>query len=153
MARLTRDQMYLEICDVLAKRSTCARQNVGAVLVFNHRMVSHGTNGPPSGEPHCQGQDCPLTETGGCSRSVHAEENAINYAPKKLENLSLYVTLSPCEHCAKKIIAAGNIKKVFYRNEYRDKTGVTLLLSNRIDVYRLTTAGQLINVATNELVQ
>jgi dCMP deaminase len=45
---------------------------------------------------------------------IHSENNAIIHSTTSLEGATLYVTLSPCQECAKIIVSAG-IKKVFYK--------------------------------------
>ena len=88
--RISRDQMFMDIAEVIAKRSTCLRNNVGAVIVESHNIVAIGYNGPASGCEHCTISTC-LGK--GCSRSIHAEENAINRLNSK--GLTLMVSLSP----------------------------------------------------------
>lgn len=156
MSRISRPQMFMDICDIVAKRSTCGRQNVGAVLVnTQHSIVSIGYNGPPSGEPHCTGRGCSLGSTGGCSRSIHAEENAINRYGLKAhvaEELDIYTSLSPCMDCARRIYSIGVVKRVFYRQEYRIRDSIEWLNQQDIKTYRLTPAGQLTDAITNELI-
>ena len=53
MNRPSFDQIFLEICDVVAKRSTCDRRYVGAVITIDNRIVATGYNGSIPGEPHC----------------------------------------------------------------------------------------------------
>lgn len=65
----------------------------------------------------------------GCTRSIHAETNAVAFAAKvgiSIEGATLYCSLSPCINCAKLIINSG-IKKVVYLEEYRDRSGIELL--------------------------
>lgn len=150
--RITRHQCFMDICDTLAKRSTCCRQNVGAVLTYKHRIVSTGWNGPPSGDPHCLGKECQLTSTGGCSRSVHAEINALNFCPRHLKDLTLYVNLSPCDNCARELLISDKISRVFYRQEYRLRDGIQLLLDNYVQVFRITPAGHILDANTNQLI-
>lgn len=152
-SRITRHNMFMDICDVLAKRSTCCRQNVGALLTHRHRIVSTGWNGAPSGEPHCLGKDCPLTSAGGCSRSIHAEVNALTFAPRDLKDLTLYVSLSPCIACATEIVNSYRVSRVFYRQEYRLKTGLEELWFYNISTYRITPAGYVLDTKTNQLVE
>lgn len=153
MPRISREQMFMDICDIVAKRSTCGRQNVGAVLVNpQHSIVSIGYNGPPSGDAHCKGIQCEKTSAGGCLRSVHAEENALNRY-SGTDGLDLYVSLSPCETCARRIFAVGIIRRVFYRQEYRVRDSIEWLHNQGIGVFRLTPAGQLTNAITNELIE
>lgn len=71
---------------------------------------------------------------------LHAESNAISKCAKWIsstEGATLYVTLSPCFECAKMIIQAG-IKRVVYKDEYRDKEGVKFLKKNKIKVDKIS---------------
>lgn len=151
MNRITRDQLHMEIANLFAKRSTCYRQNIGAVLTTDGHIVSAGYNGSLPGHPHCEGKECPLTESGGCSRSIHAEINALKYAPPCYSPLTLYVSQSPCEACALALIEDGRVEKVFYNNEYRLKRGIELLIAKDIEVYRITPSGYVINAKNNAI--
>lgn len=150
--RISRNQMYMEIARTVSKRSTCHRLNVGAVLVVDNRVVSTGYNGPASGEPHCFGNDCPLSCSGGCSRSIHAEANAIDFLQDGSLNgeVSIYVTHSPCMNCAKLIKTMG-IDKVFYETAYRDTSSLDWLISEGVKVYRYSPSGYLINHSNNKV--
>ena len=96
--RISRHRMFMEMAKIVAKRGTCDRAQVGAVLVnqFN-KVVSIGYNGSPHGEPHCD-EVGHLLFNGHCIRTIHAEENC-------LEGLTLcgkytmYVTHYPCPKC------------------------------------------------------
>lgn len=143
LTRISRHVMWMEIAQVAAKRSTCSRANVGAVLVSKSSLISLGYNGPPPGHPHCTGPKC--APQGYCYRATHAEENAIYRAPREdVSGCDLYVTRSPCTDCAE-IIADAGIDRVFYQEEYRDPLGVSLLRQGGVDVYRMTPNGWIID--------
>lgn len=157
--RIRREVMWMEACEVWAKRSTCYRGNIGAMIVKDNDVVSIGYNGPPSGEPHCAGKDCILNPfTKGCMRSDHAEANAINRAQSKLglvqlSGYHLYCTSSPCFECADQIIST-DIRCVYYRNPYRNIEGMKLLLHRTfMTIYRVTPAGFIINERSGEIVE
>ena len=103
--RPTRPQTFMEIAQAVAKRATCMRLNVGAVLVQGRSIVSIGYNGVPSGAPHCTGNDCPGKQH--CHETIHAEDNALRHLPgpvystdfDEMYELDLYVTDSPCRDC------------------------------------------------------
>jgi dCMP deaminase len=148
--------MWMEACDVWAKRSTCYRGNIGAMVVCNNDVVAIGYNGSPPGEEHCLGNKCPLGANGGCMMSIHAERNAIYRARAKRtsERLSghhLYCTSAPCEDCAKLIIEA-DIRCIYYRNPYRNTEGIRLLLRNPfIHIYRVTPASFIIDERSGKI--
>jgi dCMP deaminase len=67
---------------------------------------------------------------------IHAEANAISKLAKSGDSgdkADLFCTHAPCVHCAKMIYGAG-IKKVFYRNSYRDELGLEFLQKCGIDI-------------------
>ncbi len=120
MGRLSRIETNLQVAEVVAKRGTCLRAQVGAVATQDNRIVATGYNGAAKGQPHCTSESC--TPHDHCPNSVHAEANLIAYAAKKgvaLEGATLYVTHSPCRKCSELIIQAG-IAEVHYRQKYRD---------------------------------
>jgi len=132
--RISRDGMLIEIAGLVARRSTCMRKQVGAVIAREGRVLSMGYAGAPSGFPHCAEARCDLSKP--CTRTVHAEANAIAYAAKigiALAGASLYTTLAPCAECAKLIINAG-IADVVFREVYRTSDGLDLLAQALIPV-------------------
>lgn len=154
MNRLTRPQMFLEMAEVAAKRSTCYRGNVGAILVGpDHNIVSIGYNGPKSGEPHCMGLRCERTESGGCKRSVHAEVNAINRAPHIPRGSALFCSYSPCAECALKILAHPEIRFLYYRIPYRDLSGLQWMMKSGMTIGRVTPNGTVVDELTKEIVE
>ena len=132
--RISREQMFIEIAQTIAKRSTCKRKQVGCLLVKDGRIVSMGYNGVLPGIPDEKGMD-----ENGNSRTVHAEANAIAFCARNgiaTEECILYSTLQPCEKCAELIIQAG-INKVYYIDEYRDKTGLEVLRLSNIETTKI----------------
>lgn len=122
MTRITRSEMLMEMARSAAKRSTCTRKHIGAVIARDGRPLSIGYNGAPSGLRHCLEDGCLLGPDGGCTRTQHAEANAIAWAARHgiaLEDADLYTTISPCLPCAKIIINAG-IFRIYYDELYRD---------------------------------
>lgn len=125
MSRPSRPDMLLEVASVIARRSTCNRLNVGAVIAREGRILATGYNGPPAGMSHCDHGE----HAGPCQVAVHAESNAIAFAARygTATNIAeLFLTHSPCHTCAKLIIVAGIIK-VYYIIEFREPHGVDLL--------------------------
>ena len=137
MSRISREEMFCGILEVVEKRSTCLRSKVAALIEKDGRIISLGYNGPASGIPECtpvseaQSIEYDLTTClgAGCDRSIHAEQNAIAFAARagiSIEGATLYCSMSPCINCAKLIINSG-IKKVIYLKAYRDYSGIELL--------------------------
>ncbi len=158
--RISRQQMYMDMAEIAAKRSTCFRGNVGALIIrVNtsglHQVLATGYNGPGSGHPHCQGNSCQLTPLGGCARSLHAERNALEFAKlllPSLEGCHLYCTASPCPQCAGLIIENG-ITRFFYRNPYRLTDGLEMLAGRGIEVYRVTPSGMIVRESDRRVME
>ena len=131
------DEYFMEIAQLVAKRSNCARRKVGAVITVNNQIVSTGYNGAPKGLYHCQDQGGCLREVSQIEsgtrqevcRAVHAEQNAIISAAVKgvsIKGGTLYVNTYPCSICARLIINSG-IKRVVYDQNYPDDFSRLLL--------------------------
>jgi len=145
MPRPTLDQYFMEIAAVVAKRSTCLRNQVGAVLVRDKRILSTGYNGAPAGLEHCDSVGCARegVESGTrheLCRAVHAEQNAIIQAALHgigIEGAILYCTHQPCILCAKMMINA-RISRVVYSESYPDGTALQFLKQAGIEVERMS---------------
>lgn len=140
MTRIPIDQYFLEIANIIAKRSTCLRRKIGAVVVKDKKIISTGYNGAPRGFPHCLDVGCRRDKMGIASGErheecigVHAEQNALLQAGKDAEGATLYVNSYPCKICAKLIINA-KIKRVVVSGSYPDKEGLEFLSSANIKV-------------------
>lgn len=127
--RLSWDEYFMQICSVVAQRSTCGRAAVGAVIVRDRNILATGYNGAPAGMPHCNEVGClvytsknPDGETEeNCFRTIHAEINAIAQAAKSgvsIRGSDIYVTHSPCIHCLKVLVNTG-IGRVCYLKPYK----------------------------------
>ena len=115
------DTYFMNIANEVAKRSTCERAQVGAVIVKEKRILTTGYNGSPRGLPHCSEVGC-LMDNVHCVRTLHAEQNAIIQAALHgiiTEGATIYVTHQPCFLCAKMIINAGLVQ-IVYDKEYPD---------------------------------
>lgn len=149
MKRPSFDEYFMQMALLTAKRSTCLRRQVGAVIVKDKHIIATGYNGAPKGLAHCE-------EIGGClreelgvpsgerhelCRALHAEQNAIIQAAvrgQSIENAVIYVTHQPCSICAKMIINAG-IKKIMINSGYPDEMSCKLLNEANIEIERLDT--------------
>lgn len=142
--------MFMEMAWVVAKRSTCMRLNVGALVVVQNNIVSIGYNGSPPGERHCLGNDCPGRFT--CKETIHAEDNALNRIPREVVSQAkdLYVTHSPCSACARLLIANA-VDRLFFAIPYR-MTDHLEDYRNTVGIYQVTPAGYVHNWFTKELV-
>ena len=126
----------MDITSLVARRSTCMRRQVGAVMVKEKNILATGYNGTPSGITHCDVTGClreqlnvPSGERHELCRGLHAEQNAIIQAARHGVNISdsvLYCTNSPCIICTKMLINAG-IRKVVYLQGYSDNLSLEML--------------------------
>ena len=57
-ARPSWDQYFMDIVELVSRRSTCLRRKVGAILVRDKRILATGYNGPPAGIAHCSETGC-----------------------------------------------------------------------------------------------
>ncbi len=140
------NQYFMEIAELVSKRSTCLRRKVGAVIVKDKRILSTGYNGAPSGIKHCYETGClreklkvPSGERHELCRGLHAEQNAIiqaAYHGVEIKGSVLYCTNLPCIICTKMLINAGIIK-IYYKDGYPDKLSKDMLDEAKIDLIKL----------------
>lgn len=120
---LTWDEYFMSLAHLSGMRSKDPNTQVGACIVNERkRIVGIGYNGLPYG---CNDDEYPWERDGEFLDTkyayvVHAELNAILNATESLQNCIIYVSLFPCNECAKAIIQSG-IKEVVYESDkYRD---------------------------------
>ena len=116
------DEYFMGIAYLSAMRSKDPNTQVGACIVSKeNKILSMGYNGFPKG---CDDDEFPWNRDGGVCDSkyayvTHSELNAIlNYRGGSLEGTKLYVTLFPCNECAKAIIQAGITELVYADDKY-----------------------------------
>jgi dCMP deaminase len=140
------DEYFLEVAHLVAKRATCLRRKIGAVLVKEKKILATGYNGAPSGLEHCLDIGClreklkiPSGERHELCRGLHAEQNVILQAA--LHGIStkgsvLYITNQPCIICAKMLINAG-IKEIVIAGDYPDKMAQDFLKEAKIKIRKV----------------
>lgn len=132
---LKRHITYLKMASEWSENSCCRRKKVGALIVKRNMIISDGYNGTPSGFSN----DCEDSEGNTQWYVLHAEANAITKLAKSTQSADgavLYVTLSPCKDCSKLIIQSG-IKRVIYKEEYRETDGLKILSESGIGTLKL----------------
>ena len=117
------DEYFMGIAKLSALRFKDPSTQVGACIVSeDNKILSMGYNGLPRG---CNDDEFPwakdVDEQGAYNSKylyvTHSELNAIlNYRGPSLEGAKIYVTLFPCNECAKAIIQAG-IKTIIYEED------------------------------------
>ena len=116
------NEYFGEITKQVALRSTCVRKKVGAIIVKDKNIISTGYNGSIRGLEHCETIGC-LMMDGHCTRTIHAEANAIIQAAKHglmIDRAEIYISASPCFNCFK-LIANSGITKIYFMEFYRDE--------------------------------
>ncbi len=146
MERPSWDQYFLEIAQLLTKRSTCLRRQVGALIVKDKRILATGYNGAPTGIEHCATAGClrerlnvPPGERHELCRGLHAEQNALLQAARYgllVAGATLYSTHQPCIICTKMLINAG-IKEIVVLSGYPDKMSREFLKQAKIKLRKL----------------
>jgi dCMP deaminase len=145
LTRPTWPEYFMGITKMVAKRSTCLRRHVGAVLVKDKRILATGYNGAPAGLKHCEEVGCLRKDSSIPSgmrhelcRGLHAEQNAIiqaAYHGISIRGSTLYCTNKPCVICTKMIINAG-IEKITYEEGYDDPLADRMLEEAGIEMER-----------------
>jgi dCMP deaminase len=121
--RPSKHEYFLEIAKVVATRSTCARRQVGCVLVdFNDRIIATGHNGTPIGIEHCieapcKGASMPSGTGLEVCLAVHAENNALIQCKDAFQISKCYVTASPCLSCLKALLNTS-VQQIIFLEEY-----------------------------------
>lgn len=142
MARIDKENYYLDIAQTVAERSTCLRRCYGAIIVQNDEIISTGYNGAPRGRRNCgdlgyctrEAMQIPSGQRYELCRSVHAEANAIISAARRdTIGATIYMACvdprtgelipdsTSCSMCRRQIINAG-ITRIVIRDtptEYR----------------------------------
>jgi dCMP deaminase len=137
------DEYFLEVAYLVAKRATCLRRSVGAVLVKDKRILATGYNGSPKGMAHCLDTGClreklkvPSGQRQELCRGLHAEQNVLIQSALygiSSKDSTLYVTNQPCVICAKMIINAG-IKEIVISQGYPDEFARKFLKEAKIKI-------------------
>ncbi len=121
------DTYFMAMAHLSAKRSKDPSTQVGAVIVNSkNRIVGIGYNGFPKG---CHDLEFPWEREGEFKDTkypyvVHAELNAILNANQLVHGCTIYVSLFPCNECAKAIIQSGITKIVYESNKYEKTDAV-----------------------------
>jgi dCMP deaminase len=124
---------HMKVAETYAQLSSAKRLQVGAVIVKDDTIIGIGYNGMPSGWTN-ECEEVELLKDGEWTLTtkeevIHAESNALCKVTKSTnssQDADMFVTHAPCVHCAKLIHQSG-IRKVFYRNTYRDENGLKFL--------------------------
>lgn len=147
------DEYFMGIAILSAKRSKDPNTQVGCCFVDdNHRIISMGYNGFPNG---ISDDEFPWGKEGDPLDTkylyvCHSELNAILNTNSDLKGSTLYVTLFPCNECAKAIIQKG-VKRIVYLDNKHENTP-SVMASNKmlrtvgVQIEKYTPSGKEINL-------
>lgn len=136
-------ELYSDIAQRVAELSSARRLKCGAIIVKNDRVISIGYNGMPTGwDNNCE-EETRNADTGNVElrtrpEVLHAETNAIAKLARSTESgdgADIFITHSPCMQCAKLIYQTG-IHRVYYRDNYRDSSGLAFLAQSGIQLIK-----------------
>ncbi|MDO4299752.1 MAG: dCMP deaminase family protein [Lachnospiraceae bacterium] len=151
---ITWDEYFMSVAILAGMRSKDPNTQVGACIVSaDNKILSMGYNGLPVG---CSDDEFPWYREGETLETkypytVHSELNAIlNYRGGSLEGAKLYVSLFPCNECAKAIIQAGIKTVVYDEDKYADTPSVIaskrLMDAAGVRYYRYQRTGKRIEI-------
>ena len=142
---------FMDVAERTSQLSHAIRLKVGAIIVKDNRIISIGYNGMPSGwDNNCEEVvDVDINDIGYNYNNftkelktrpevLHAETNTISKLARSTEagdNSTLFCTHAPCIDCAKLIYQSG-INSVYYRDTYRDDSGLKFLEKSGVNVTR-----------------
>jgi dCMP deaminase len=137
-------QFYMDVAARVADLSHAQRLKVGAIVVKDDRIISIGYNGMPAGwDNTCEDKIWNVHDGDYTLKTkpevLHAESNAIAKLAKSNDSgdrADLFVTHSPCVDCAKLIYQSG-IRRLYFRENYRDDSGINFLKKSGIDVVKV----------------
>lgn len=138
----------MKVAETYAQLSSAKRLKVGAVIVKNETIIGIGYNGMPSGwDNECENYFTMIDDKGERfienktkPEVIHAESNAICKVTKSTnssEDADMFVTHAPCIDCAKLIHQSG-VRKVFYRDSYRNEDGVKFLHKCGVEIEKVS---------------
>jgi len=148
------DEYFMGVAKMSALRSKDPNTQVGACIVSkDNKILSMGYNGLPIG---CSDDEFPWTREGEeinvkYMYTAHSELNAIlNYRGGSLDDAKMYVTLFPCNECAKAIIQAGIRVIVYESDKYADTAAVIaskrMLNAAGVLFYQYQKTGRTLNI-------
>ena len=134
------DEYFMGVALLSAKRSKDPSTQVGACIVNQQKkIVGIGYNGLPFG---CDDESFPWERTGNFLETkypyvVHAEPNAILNSNSQTQGCTLYVSLFPCNECAKLIIQSG-IKEIVYMDDKYNGTEADIASKKMLDAAKVS---------------
>lgn len=144
-SRCSVDETFMDMVDVIARRSTCLRRQIGALVVIDRRILATGYNGAPSGLAHCLDVGCMRDsmkiESGTRAEycmAVHAEQNCIVQAAihgESIKGSTLYCSASPCAICMKMLVNVG-CKRMVFKDYYPDDLAIKIAEQANVELVK-----------------
>lgn len=139
---------YMKVAELTSTLSYAKRLQVGSVIVKGNKILATGYNGMPSGwDNECETVEIVEIDEKFVKKLVtkqevlHSETNAIakvSASTESSEGATMFCTHAPCINCAKLIYQSG-INSLYYRNTYRDTSGIEFLESSGVSVTKYET--------------
>lgn len=124
------DKVMLRTARLFSNLSYCEKKKVGAVIAKDGRILATGYNGTVAGfDNRCETYDFIENKLVTSPFVIHAEQNVLMFCARHgiaTDGTTMYITLSPCETCAKLIVQAG-IKRVVFLDYYKNTEGILFL--------------------------
>ena len=136
---IEQNSIYMQTALLHASLSKSKRKSVGACLVTSTGTIIPSWNGTPQGtDNNCENllEDGTLVTKG---EVIHAELGCVLKCAKEGINTTgatVYISLSPCLQCSAMLLQAG-VKQVYYREQYRDTSGIEYLNRNGVQVIQM----------------
>ncbi len=138
----------MKVAELTSTLSYAKRLQVGSVIVKGNKILATGYNGMPSGwDNECETVEI-VEMDDNCSKQLvtkqevlHSETNAIakvSASTESSEGAAMFCTHAPCINCAKLIYQSG-INSLYYRNTYRDTSGIEFLEKSGVSVTQYCT--------------
>jgi dCMP deaminase len=139
---------YMKVAELTSTLSYAKRLQVGSVIVKGNKILATGYNGMPSGwDNECETVEIVEIDEKFVKKLVtkqevlHSETNAIakvSASTESSEGATMFCTHAPCINCAKLIYQSG-INSLYYRDTYRDASGIEFLESSGVVVTQYKT--------------
>lgn len=122
------NKYFMELAKLSAQRSKDPKTQVGACIIdpLENHIISIGYNGLPKGMID---SDIVWDDDQKHKYVVHAEANAILNTNQDLHGKTLYVTMFPCNECAKLIVQKGIKEVVYLDSKYLEKESGSAAMS------------------------
>lgn len=134
------NKKWMEEALEAATWSNALRGKIGVVAVKNGEETARAENDLPMGlgRTKCETDAPTVEESHTLPEVLHAEEMLVCSCDyDDLKDADIYITRTPCKHCAAHLVQAG-IKKLYYFSEHPHGDGLPILKEAGIPTEKLT---------------